>query len=187
MTPAEEMTDRQARVLIVAAEEAGFRREAHLIFWQYDESLQADAGRAREFLAANQSGALSDCASAPDPIPAWMAVKRIADERRHLNYEDVGALVDAALERGLDVPEPDLPLSEWHTKWERARLAIALLWEHDPQALPEILGDQGRIAPLPESAVTRCPSCCEEGWVTHPYAGRLRGDGDREEPSPSWR
>jgi hypothetical protein len=106
MTPAEELTDRQARALIVAAEAAGFRREAQLIFWQYDESLL--------------------------------------------------------------VPEPDLPLTEWHTTWERARRAIAALWEHDPQALPELLGDQGRIAPLPESAVTRCPSCCDDGWVTHP-------------------
>jgi hypothetical protein len=169
-------TDREARVLIVAAEAAGFQRDAGLIFWEYDESLHADAARARAFLESNDPEALRSCASASDPIPAWAAVRRIVDERGGIDGAQVMRLIEAAVERGIDLPAADLPLPEWQRRRDQAEHAIAALWEHDPQAVPDILGDQGTIAPLPESAITRCPSCCDDGWVPHPHAGPLPSD-----------
>ena len=166
-------TDRQARALIAAAEAAGFERERGLIFWEYDQSLYADAARARAFLEAKNPDALRDCASAPDPIPPWVAVRRIVDERGGINDEQVMRLIDAAGERDVELPEPDLPFREWHKRWDRAQHVIAALWEHEPQTLRDLLGDRAIIAPLPESAITRCPSCCDDGWVSHPYAGPL--------------
>jgi hypothetical protein len=180
--PAEKLTDRQARALIVAAEAIGLLREPYLLFWQYDESLRADADRARAFLETNHPDVLRSCLSAPDPIPAWVAARRIVEERGGLNNEQITALIDAALERGLDLPQPDLPMLEWEARWERARHAVAALWECDPQLVSQVLGDQGRIAPLPESAVTRCPSCCDNGWVPHPYAGSLPTSEPEEPP-----
>ena len=166
-------TDRQARALIVAAEAAGFEREPCLLFWEYDQSLRADAARARAFLEADDPEALRACASAPDPIPPCVAVRRIVDERGGITGDQVMGLIDAALERGFELPEADLPFHEWHVRWDRAEHAIAALWEHDPQTLRDLLGDRATIAPLPESAITRCPSCCDDGWVPHPYAGPL--------------
>src|SRR3954451_11735860 len=101
-------TDRHARALIVAAEAAGFERERGLIFWEYDQALHADAARARAFLEANNPEALLACATAPDPIPPWVAVRRIVDERGGINGEQVMGLIDAALERDLELPESDL-------------------------------------------------------------------------------
>jgi hypothetical protein len=176
-------TDLEARALIVAAEAAGFQRESGLIFWEYDQSLHADAARARAFLKSNNPEALRNCASASDPIPAWVAVRRIVDERGGIDGEHVMRLIKAALERGFDLPEADLPLLDGQKRWDQAEHAIAALWQHDPQALPDILGHQGTIAPLPESAITRCPSCCDDGWVPHPHAGSLASD---ERDQPAW-
>jgi hypothetical protein len=175
-------TDREARILIVAGEAAGFQRQTGLIFWEYDETLHADAARARAFLESKDPQALRNCASASDPIPGWAAVKRIVDERGGINCEQVERLIEAALERGFDLPESDLPLLEMHKRWDQAEHAIAILWEHDPQVLPDLLGEHGTIAPLPESAMTRCPSCCEDGWVPHPYAGPLSSDEPADLP-----
>jgi hypothetical protein len=180
--PATIASDREARALIVAAEAAGFRRERGLPFWEYDESLHVDAACARAFLESNDPQAVGRCASAPDPIPAWLAVRRIVDERGGINCEQVTGLIEAASERGFDLPKSDLPLLEANIRWEQAEHAIAALWDHDPQALSDILGDQGTIAPLPESAITRCPSCCDDGWVPHPHAGRLPSDEPDEPP-----
>lgn len=184
--PSPALTDRQARALLVAAEAAGFEREQGLIFWEYDESLHADAGRARAFLAANDPDALRASASAPDPIPPRVAVRRIVDERGGIDDSQVTKLIDTALERGFALPESDLPLHELHSRWDRAEHAIAALWEHDPQTLRALLEDQATIAPLPESAITRCPSCCDDGWVPHPYAGPLPKEPSEQLIDPRW-
>src|SRR4051794_35222778 len=111
-------TDRQARALIVAAEAAGFWPEGGLLFWADDQPLLADAARVGAFLEANNREALRACASAPDPIPPWVAVRRIVDERGGISGEQVMRLIDAALERAFELPESDLPFHEWHIRWD---------------------------------------------------------------------
>lgn len=168
-----ELTDRQARAVIAAAEQKGFEREPDRIFWSYDKTLHCDARAALRFLERDHRELIPEALEAADPIPAWAAVERIANDGRGLSSTSIQALIDAAVKRGLMVFELPGPDPVGSLRWHEALRAIGMLWDHDPEALGAILGDQARIAMLPETAIARCPSCCDGGWVPHRFAGEL--------------
>ena len=168
-----DLTDRQARALIAAAEQRGFEREPHLIWWRYDEALHVDAEAALQFLQERDPEAIPGALTAADPLPAWVAVERIANERCGINFSHTRPLIESAVKRGL---------MDWESRdegrfssreWGAALKAIGLLWDNDPEALREILGDHVTVALLPETAVSPCPSVCDHGWVRHKFAGEL--------------
>jgi len=166
-------TDRQARALIAAAEPHGFEREPHLIWWRYDETLHTDAEAAFKFLEVRHPEETQDALTAPDPMPTWVAVERITNERGGLNFAQARPLIDAAVARGLMTWAPRDSGRFDSGEWPAAGQAIALLWESDPASLKEVLGNHVRIALLPETAMYPCPSVCDHGWVRHKFAGEL--------------
>lgn len=164
-----DLTDRQARAVIVSAERHGFDREPGLIHWYYDDRVHADAQDAARYLAVHAPADLAVAMTAPEPIPTWLAVERITNQGCRMTGADVEPLILAAVERGLMEPQPISPLRDW----TRAQFAVGLLWEHAPERLAEILDDRARLATIPDTAVARCPSCCDGGWVTYRFAGEM--------------
>src|SRR4051794_9166255 len=104
-----ELSDRQARALIAAAEVQGFEREPHRIWWSYDDTLHSDAQAAVRFLNEHGPELIPDGPLAADPMPAWVAVERIANERCGVNGVEIRPLIDAAVHRGLMDFEPVEP------------------------------------------------------------------------------
>lgn len=173
------LSDRQARALIAAAEQHGFKREAGCIWWRYDEMLHTDAGAARSYLQRLRPELIAEALDAPESLPSWVAVERIANERRGLTEGQMKMLIDAAVASGLMSADDDSDFflgGRWHSALE----AIGLLWSHDPDALTVVLGDRARLALLPEdAAVAPCPSACENGWIEHRFAGELPDEPPR--------
>lgn len=164
-----DFTDRQARAVIVSAERHGFEREPGLIHWHYNDLLHVDAQDAARYLAVHAPVDLEATLTAPEPIPTWLAVERITNEGCRTTGADVEPLIAAAVELSLMEPQLISPLRDW----ARAQIAVGLLWEHAPEKIAEILGERARLATIPDTAVARCPGCCDGGWVTYKFAGEM--------------
>jgi hypothetical protein len=173
MRHTEQFTHREARAVLAEAEIHGFTRESGLIFWCYDARLHEDARRAVEHLRAIDGSPLEAALKAPDPVPGWVAAERIT--YHGVQQDKIDAVIAAAIKRGFEPTTADLPLL---CHWDDMKLAIAYLWQHDPDVVDDIFGDHAVIAPLPASAITRCPSCCDDGWIPHPYAGEVSAEPD---------
>ena len=168
-----DLSDRQARAVIAAAEAGGFEREPHLLWWRYDEALYDDASAALGFLRQQHPEQVDEALAADDPLPVWVAVERIMDERGGINLEQVRLLIEAAVGSGLMNFEPD-GSSPWAAEeWQAARGAVELLWQNDFDLLKMILGDHVTLAMVPDSAVHPCPAVCEGGWIRYRFAGDL--------------
>jgi len=148
------ITDRQARALIVAAEEGGFEREPDLHERQYDARLHEDALAAMEHLFVHDGEALLAARSAADPICAKTAARRIVNGGR-VTAADAHALLQAAHQRGFAPANPELPLGYYGELFEKAEQAVAFFWTEDPDALAELVGPGLRLAPIPETARSR--------------------------------
>ena len=145
------ITDRQARALIVAAEECGFEREPGLYERHYDATLHEDAVAAMEHLFVRDPGSLLAARSAPDPICPGTAARRIVNGGR-VTAADAQVLLDAAAQRGFAPAGPSLPLGYYGELFERAEQAVAYFWAEDPDTLVQLVGPALRLAPLPENA-----------------------------------
>jgi hypothetical protein len=150
-TNARGISDRQARALIVAAEECGFERESDLYERQYDATLHEDALAAMENLFACDPEILLAARSAADPICAKTAARRIVQGGR-VTAADAQVLLQAAQHRGFAPADPELPLGCYGELFQKAEDAVAFFWTEDPDALVELVGPALRLAPLPESA-----------------------------------
>ena len=104
-----ELTDRQARAVIVAAEALGFEREPDLYEAWYDLDLHEDARCAVAHLRARDPDALRTALVADDPLTAEFAASRIASTAR-FTMADALLVIELASERGFIPPPPDLPL-----------------------------------------------------------------------------
>lgn len=150
-----ELTDRQARAIIVAAEANGFEREPdHYVRW-YDAQLHADAGAALRFLETRDEYALADALVAEDPVAPESAAARIVHGGK-INFAQMGEVVDLAISRGLEIQHPGLPLMQWQIEADRAEAAVAYLWGNDPGELKQLIGEAALIAPIPETARWPC-------------------------------
>lgn len=181
--PELDLTDRQARAVIAAAEALGFAREPYLLWWRYDKTLHDDAANALAFLRDRHPELVDGALTAADPLPVWVAVDRIMDERGGLHLGQADEVIEAAVEAGLmdrPVEHPPWICGEWDT----ARVAVELLWQHDPGRLEGILGHHVQLAMSPETAMYPCPSVCERGWVTYKYAGELPAERPEHWHSP---
>jgi len=150
-----ELSDRQARAVILAAEARGFEREPDLYPAMYDHDLHDDAQFAVTFLQALDPSGLAAALSADEPIPAPCAAWRITESGR-FSLADADVVLDAAAAVGFTPPAPELPLLPMSLRWDQARAAVAYLWEHHPDRLREGVGETARIAPLPETARIAC-------------------------------
>lgn len=150
-----ELTDRQARAIIVAAEANGFEREPDLYVRWYDAQLHADAVAALQFLEARDEHALADALVAEDPIAPESAAARIVHGGK-INFAQMRDVVDLAISRGLEVHRPDLPLMQWQIEADRAQAAVAYLWENDPGELGRLIGEAALVAPIPDTARWPC-------------------------------
>ena len=149
-----ELSDRQARAVIVAAERLGFQREPDLYVAWYHHELHDDAQAASRYLGRVDAQALRDALVAAEPIAAELAAQHIT-ESAGFSLWHVDVVIAAATERGFTPPAGERGKLEWMVTCDQARASVAFLWEHHPPHLSEILGDLARIAPLPDSA--RCP------------------------------
>lgn len=146
------LTDRQARAVLVAAEELDFEREPDLYEAWYDLDLHDDAQCAVRYLLRRDPDALSRALDAGEVIPADDAAVRITDSGR-FTERDAHLVIAAAAERGFTAPCADQPgLLPSMLTWARARAALAFMWETHPLDLTELLGEVGRLAPLPPTA-----------------------------------
>lgn len=149
-----QLSDRQARAVILAAEALGFEREPDLYEACYDHGLHDDARDAVRFLRRHDRGALRVALVAEEPIAPEVAARRITDTGSFsLWHADL--VLDAAARQGFIPPPSDLPLSASSEQWEQSRAALAFLWAHHPIRLAELLGDVRRIAPLPDTTRSR--------------------------------
>ena len=154
-----ELTDRQARAVIVAAEARGFEREPDLYEAWYDAGLHEDARCAVAHLRARDPDALREALIADDPIAADCAARRITNSGR-FSLEQAYLAVELASQRGFAAPE--LSPNDWHAAFEQGQAAVAFLWDEDPLLLSERLGEAARIATLPPTA--RRPGLSECDW-----------------------
>jgi hypothetical protein len=145
------ISDRQARALIVAAEERGFEREPDLPERRYDSTLREDALAAMEHLFVLDTQALLAARSAADPIDPKAAARRITRGGR-ITAADAQVVLQAAEERGFAPTGPDLPLGYYGELFERAEQAVAYFWAEDAEKLVDLVGPAVRLAPLPDSA-----------------------------------
>ncbi len=145
------LTDRQARAVIVAAEQLGFEREPDLYEAWYHLDLHADAGYATQYLRERDPDALARALVADEVIPAEDAAIRITDSGR-FSLADADRMIEVAAERGFTPPSSDLPLLPQVQTFERARAALAFMWERHPLDLTELFGEVVRLAPLPPTA-----------------------------------
>lgn len=151
--PLPNLSDRQARAVILAAEALGFEREPELAPAWYDHDLHDDARAAARHLQRHDPSKLAMALNAPEPISAQCAAWRITNAATGFSLADAPALIDAATDAGHPPPRPDLPLSPWMLQTDQARAAVAYFWEHDPDRLTELIGEAARLAPLPETAM----------------------------------
>lgn len=163
---AHELSDRQARATILAAESLGFEREPYLYAAWYDHDLHEDARYAAEYLRARDPARLEAALASNEPIPAQCAAWRITESGR-FTLADADAVLQAATARGFQPPQTDLPLLPGAVLWDQARAAVAHLWEQDPEQLNELIGETARLAPLPDSA-----RIAEGGCGGHPDSCR---------------
>ncbi len=148
---APELSDRQARATILAAESLGFEREPNLYPVSYDHGLHDDAHYAAEYLRARDPARLEVALASNEPISAQCAAWRITDTG-HFSLADADAVRQATTARGFQPPQSGLPLLPDAVRWAQARAAVAHLWEQDPDQLNELIGETARLAPLPDSA-----------------------------------
>jgi hypothetical protein len=155
------ISDRQARALIVAAEERGFEREPDLPERRYDATLREDAIAAMEHLFVHDAEALLAARSAPDPISPKAAARRITRGGR-ITAADAQVLLQASEDRGFVPSGPDLPLTYYGELFEKAEQAVAYFWAEDPDELVALVGQAVRLAPLHEFAQLVSPYLYED-------------------------
>ena len=148
------LTDRQARAVIIAAEQLGFQREPDLYAAWYDHDLHEDAAYAVKFLSARDPDALCEALVADEPIAAGDAAEHITNSGRFTGA-DAETVIEAAIECGFTPPPPAPGTLDFHAQWDQARASVAFLWDHDPSRLATAIGEVARIAPLPETARIR--------------------------------
>jgi hypothetical protein len=146
-----ELSDRQARAVIIAAERLGFEREPDLYVAWYHRELHDDAREAARYLGRIDPETLRDALVAAEPIPADIAAQHIT-ESAGFSFWHAEIVIAAATERGFNPPPGQPGMLEWMVTSDQARACVTFLWEHHPSHLSEILGDIARIAPLPDSA-----------------------------------
>jgi len=132
MTPTA-LSDRQARNVILAAEQLGHRREPDLHPRQYDSQLHEDAQTAEAFLADGHPAVLADALVRPDPISADEAAERLTDG--WASMADIEQIISAAETIGFSAPEPELPLLECVIRFDQGQAAVAFLWQTAPELL----------------------------------------------------
>ena len=145
------LSDRQARAVIIAAEQVGFEREPDLYAVWYDHDLHDDAAYAVEFLSTRDPDALREALVADEPIAADVAAERITGSP-HFSEAHAHAVIATATELGFSPPPPQLAALPFQVTWDQARASIAFLWDRYPVSLAEAAGEAARIAPLPETA-----------------------------------
>lgn len=177
---ASELSDRQARATILAAESLGFEREPDLYPVWYDHDLHEDAQYAAAYLRARDPARLEAALASNEPIPAQCAAWRIT-ETGCFSLADADAVLQAATAGGFQPPQCDLPLLPDAVRWDQARAAVAHLWEQDPEQLDELIGEQARLAPLPDTAridehgCRGYPDCCRCGRQIQPLSRAAGG------------
>jgi hypothetical protein len=149
-----ELSDRQARAVILAAEALGFEREPDLPPNWYHHDLHDDARYAVDYLRARDGDALRAALVADEPIAPGDAARCIT-ETGHFSFGHVELVVEAATRLGFVPPTEELPLLDDTVKWNQGTAAVAFLWERDPAQLTDLLGDIAQIAPLPSTARVR--------------------------------
>ena len=153
--PLGDLTGRQARAIIVAAEACGFEREpGHYVRW-YDAQLHADAADALRFLQDRDESALAAALVAEDPVDPDSAGARIVHGGK-INFAEMNDVTDVAIASGFVVSDPDLPLMQWQIEADRAQAAIAHLWDTPPDELKRVIGEAALLAPIPETARWPC-------------------------------
>lgn len=157
-----DLSDRQARAVILAAEALGFEREPDLAPAWYDHDLHEDARCAIAHLQDHDPSRLAAALDSPEPIPPRCAAWRIT-QTKGFTLADARSVVDLGSELGLPPPPCDLPLLPIMLEFDQARAAVAFLWEHDPERLTELIGERARLAPLPESALSWDGCCGQTG------------------------
>ena len=145
------LSDRQARNVILAAEQLGFMREPDLYEAHYDLGLHEDARCALAHLRAHDPAALHAALVADEPIPADRAAHRITESSR-FTFDAAFLVLELACERGFVPPRTGGPLLDPAEVWNQARACVAFLWEHHPELLSEQIGEAALVAPLPETA-----------------------------------
>jgi hypothetical protein len=113
--------------------------------------LHEDARYAAEYLRARDPARLEAALASDEPIPGQCAALRIT-EGGHFSFADAETVLQAAVARGFEPPEPELSLRPDAVLWDQARAAVAHFWEQDPALLGELLGEHARLAPLPDTA-----------------------------------
>src|SRR5207249_9932736 len=98
--------------------------------------------------------AVAEALAAPDPLDHEVAAKRIAS--KGIACSEMHKVVDAARARGFSHQPSDLPLSDWIERADESRAAVAFLWQTDRGELARILGDDVKLAPIPETARWPC-------------------------------
>ncbi len=146
-----QLSDRQARTVILAAERLGFEREPDLYEGWYHHDLHEDAQWAVAYLRAHDAGALRDALVADEPIPGNDAARSITDSGR-FTYHDAFRVLELACERGFTPPRSGLPLLDDAEVWHQAQASLAFLWDHHPALLSAEFGETVRLAPLPDTA-----------------------------------
>jgi hypothetical protein len=157
-TTPSQLSDRELRNAIIAAEPHGFRREPDMHPRAYDADLREDGRDACAFLAERHPVLLREALGRPDPIGPEEAATRIMDSGR-ITCADTDPVIDAAERRGFVAPTTDLPLMPAMVRFDQAKAAVAYLWEFDQDALVDVLGDAALLAPTPDDAWFPCPSC----------------------------
>ena len=157
------LSDRQARAVILAAEQLGFQREPDLYAAWYDHDLHEDATYAVKFLTERDPDALRDALVADEPIPADSAAERITNSGRFTGAE-AQAVIEAAAELGFTPPPPARGTLDFHVQWDQAQASVAFLWDQHPARLAETIGEVARIAPLPETARIRGQEIYHDEW-----------------------
>lgn len=102
-----ELSDRQARTVILVAERLGFEREPDLYPAMYDHHLHDDALHAVAFLQACDPSRLAAALIADEPISAPCAAWRIT-ETGMFSLADANAVLEAATALGFEPPRSDL-------------------------------------------------------------------------------
>ena len=148
------LSDGQARAIIVAAEARGFEREPELYVRWYDAALFDDAAEALAYLNSRDPGAVAEALAAPDPLNRDVAAKRIAS--KGIACSEMQKVVDAARAHGFSHRPSDLPLPDWIERADEAQAAVAFLWGTDRGELARILGEDLKLAPIPDTARWPC-------------------------------
>jgi hypothetical protein len=141
-----QLTDRQARCVIIAAERLGFEREPDRYEVWYDHDLHDDAGDAADYLRERDPDALAGALDAEEPIPPDRAAYRITETGR-FSSADAAVVIGAAIERGFTPPARELAQLDWQVTWTQASASVAFLWEHHPSVLRELIGELAQLAP----------------------------------------